>query len=545
MSAFGVLDFLAHPRGDSRARGEPTQADWREHDGLLLAVSAALLAHGKDGQHTRQVLVRLFHRGMLGEACALLARSDAGAAGLAAHLAARLAPAVGRSLQTVSGEPRQLKPEEESLLAEWLRLAASAADRLLGGSGDRRLRSRLALSWGCLVRLAAGGEAWLEDGDSRVRANAVESLWGGSDEQAAAIFTRKLDDPHQRVAANAAVGLYLAGRSESVTALWKMSKHDDPAFRTAAAWAMGRTGDARFLPLLAEMRKSKAAPVSLLRNVVLARERILHADELPRQSAEIRLDRIASRGPLSLAARLIRRDSGPAPPLRPTDFALECNGQTTWEYRAWRTSLKGPGALGLAVPGPSEASSCNRAAEIASEAGELVRALPRLCLGYDDRQWEGAKTGDVLGLTGAAGEGWFASGASGWRSLARRAAESLASNHASPCLLAAVERGAPGWLGPSLPGVAQDCAALGVRFVVLHEPAVLHSTVLDAVRGAGGDAAVVQDGGFAAALRNLIENPEETWRIEAPLWRAEDIQQVKLVLRSGWCRGEAEAWRAC
>lgn len=545
MSALGVLDSLGHSRRSSAARGDSSAGDWREQDSLLMVVAAVLLAEGKDGPLTRQVLARLSRRGLMGEVLALLARSDPGAASLAAQLAARLDPAASRAFHATAAAPRAVNAEEETALAEWLRLAASAVESILNSGEDRHLRSRLALAWGRLSRIAAEGEAWLDDSDSRVRANAVESLWGRGDEAAVKILFRKLDDPHHRVAANAAVGLYLAGRPESISALYGMARHEDNARRAAAVWAMGRTGDARFLPLLTEMRKSKAAPVSLLRNVVLARERIRQAEELPREDVEIRLDGVSQRGELRLMAQLSRRASGAEPPLRPTDFALECDGRIVWDYRAWRSALAGPDALALIVPGQSEEQARTRAEEIASAAGEAVRALLRLALGYEDRAPDPARAGEILGLSsGSSGGEWFAAGPPAWNSTIRRAAENLAANHGNPCVVIVVERGAPEWLAAALAASARDRASLGLRLAVLHEPAALDSTLLETVRAAGGDAVPAPGGDFAAALRGLMESPAEIWCVESSAVRAEEIRHLRLILRSGWLHGEAEVRRA-
>lgn len=545
MSALGVLDSFVRSRRTPSARGEPAGGDWLDQDALLMAVAGVLLAEGKDSQMTRQVLARLLRRGLLGEVLALLARTDPGAVSLALQLAARLDPAAARTLRPASGQPRRVSAEEQAALAEWLRLAAYAVEKLDAAQEDRHLRSRLALAWGRLSRIAAEGEAWLDDSDSRVRANAVESLWGRSDPQAVELLARKLDDPHHRVAANAAVGLYLAGRAESVSALASMARHEDHARRAAAVWAMGRTGDARFLPLLAELRRSKAAPVSLLRNIVLARERIRQAEELPRETVEIRLEKIPSKGQLRFMARLRGGASDNAAPLRPTDFALECNGHGVWDYRAWRSSLAGPDALALAVAGDSAEHAAGLAAEIASEAGGAAPGLLRLALGYENRRSDTVRAGDILGLgQGPASAEGFAAEPVGWAAMIGRAARRLSANHGRVLLAAVVERGAPEWLGPALAASARDCAALGVHFTVLHEPAALEPALLEALRAAGGAAIPAPGGGFAAALRALIEAPEEAWFIEAPTLRAEDVRGMKLFLRSGWLRGEAEAQRA-
>src|SRR5262249_50068479 len=61
-------------------------------------------------------------------------------------------------------------------------------------------------------------------------------------------------DEHHRVVGNALVGLYLCGRTDVVWRLKDMSRRPEEIFRRAAAWAMGSTGDPRFLQRLDELR---------------------------------------------------------------------------------------------------------------------------------------------------------------------------------------------------------------------------------------------------------------------------------------------------
>ncbi len=545
MSATGVPEHLLRHEAGPRARREQEAGRRSEPDSLLLALAAAVLLEGKENAAARQVLARVIGRGLLPQLCRDLARTDAGAAGIAALLAARIHPSSLDSLRSAASQPRTLTSDEESALAERLRLAAAAAERFLDASGDVRLRSSLALAWGRLAKLAGEGAVWLEDEDPRVRANAVESLWGRCDSQAVQIFTEKLDDPHHRVAANAAVGLYLAGRTESFLALWNMARHADSSRRAAAVWAIGRTGDARFLPLLGELRRMKAAPVSLLRNIVLARERIRQAEELPRETLDLRLDGIPAQGGFHCTVCLPGKRSGAAPPLRPTDFALEVNGHVAWEYRAWRSSLSGPDAFCLAVSAPGAEQAAQRAAEIAAEAGESAKALFRFALGYGGAAPADAMTGSILGLTNASPSGdWFASSSAAWSEMLRCAARRMASQSSRALIVVAVERGAPEWLGRALPASAQEAASQGAILTVLYEPSSLDAAALDGLRAAGGQAVTVAASGLGSALRALLESNEEAWLIEAPSVRAEDVRRLKLVLRSGWFCGEAGAERA-
>jgi HEAT repeat protein len=90
----------------------------------------------------------------------------------------------------------------------------------------------------------------LLDEDVRVQANAVEALWTFDADEARSLLVTAARSKTPRVASNAAVGLYRIGDLSGLRLLFSMSGHDDPDRRVSAAWAMGETGDPRFLPFL-------------------------------------------------------------------------------------------------------------------------------------------------------------------------------------------------------------------------------------------------------------------------------------------------------
>jgi hypothetical protein len=86
--------------------------------------------------------------------------------------------------------------------------------------------------------------------DDRLRANAVESLWGLNTPESRGILRNAASDPHRRVAVNALVGLCKAGESDARHRLIELSAGGDPVTRRAAMWGMGQTGDPEFVPTL-------------------------------------------------------------------------------------------------------------------------------------------------------------------------------------------------------------------------------------------------------------------------------------------------------
>lgn len=315
-----------------------------DQEGWLGLAGLALLREAKDTPRTRRLIASLMTRGLLVPLCRQMAAADAGAAAGLLLIASRIDSSLlhsagdgGSALPALSPAPEQLAPLVEAalLLAEFVARSAGAVDA-------PRVRSALALASGRLAALARLGESLFEDPDPRVRANVIESLWGRSDDEALARFQAALQDSHPRPAANACVGLYLAGRAEAVRELSLLAAHPEPRFRAAAAWAMGRTGHPRFLPLLAEMRAASPAPVSLLKCIVQAKERILAVQKLPRN--ELMLEAVADGDGAGLLVRVKAAGPDPLPVLNAAHFALECNGAPVWDYEAVRAG-SGGGAI--------------------------------------------------------------------------------------------------------------------------------------------------------------------------------------------------------
>ncbi len=113
---------------------------------------------------------------------------------------------------------------------------------------DKMVRSKAALLIGKNVRNLAWIGRRLMDRDPRVQASAVEALWGNQDPAAQALLAAAMKSKNNRVAANAALGLYRISDNRAVPALLEMMRHPDPLFRMSALWAIGQTEDSRFLP---------------------------------------------------------------------------------------------------------------------------------------------------------------------------------------------------------------------------------------------------------------------------------------------------------
>lgn len=222
------------------------------------------------------------------------------------------------------------------------RLNASLLLQFLAGSNSR-LRSKAALLLGRLNQNVRFAAHQMRDDEPRVRANAIESIWGLDSQEAGELFRAALQDPHQRVCANAAVGLYRAGQVDSLRALVSLAASSAPERRASAAWAMGESSDPRFLPILARLltgaeagvRRNAFRAISRIRQTSARRQAAgaFHLDLLDASSPDasspedpIRRLRVAVHQPAARGLhRLVRS-------LKPLDFLLSVDGEAIFNY---------------------------------------------------------------------------------------------------------------------------------------------------------------------------------------------------------------------
>jgi len=121
---------------------------------------------------------------------------------------------------------------------------------------DKVVRSKAALLIGQSSRNVARIAHRLSDRDPRVQSNAVEALWCLDAAVAKPHLLEALKSKHNRVFANAALGLYRLGDPDIIALLLEATQHADPLFRVSALWAIGQTQDPRFLQALAEQFKA-------------------------------------------------------------------------------------------------------------------------------------------------------------------------------------------------------------------------------------------------------------------------------------------------
>ena len=106
-------------------------------------------------------------------------------------------------------------------------------------------------------------EKFLRSGDARVRANAVEGLWGGNVSRTRPLLRQAAADNNHRVAVNALVELCRCGESLARERIVELARHPNPLFRAAIAWAIGEIATPDLLPTLELLKHDSALSVRL------------------------------------------------------------------------------------------------------------------------------------------------------------------------------------------------------------------------------------------------------------------------------------------
>ena len=197
---------------------------------------------------------------------------------------------------------------------------------------NRHIQSKAALIVGRIHRNHKWVDQKLSDPDPRVRANAVESLWGANTEGARAVFLTAMASEDNRVAGNAVIGLYRMGDATSIGWAASMSASQNPRRRATGAWIMGRTGDARFVPLLRQMVADPDPDVR--RNAYRAMCALNGAHENRSGDHSLRVVALRQIIPGAPSARLRVEDSTGTPVrgIRPTMFSLTAGGIPVFQY---------------------------------------------------------------------------------------------------------------------------------------------------------------------------------------------------------------------
>jgi HEAT repeat protein len=251
----------------------------------------------------------------------------------------KLARAIAESVET-----GDVVPVSAAAAGRVLEILAdiSAGTRLLPSlvkilrHNDPYLRSKAVLLVGRANKSARWTSQRLNDADSRIRANAVESLWGVDNESARELLHNAATDWNNRVAGNALVGLYRLGDCSTIAEIVSMAEHESVIFRATAAWVMGETADPRFLEKLAVLMREtdpvlRKCAFAALRNIKAAvqaaeGEPWLVVGRIPSGEQQ----RSQRRLYISVASAATDRQQ---PEILPTQFILSEDGRPVNKYK--------------------------------------------------------------------------------------------------------------------------------------------------------------------------------------------------------------------
>jgi len=255
----------------------------------------------------------------------------------------------------------QSSPENTNRILRVLELLAEIAPPAFWNSfqlelmahPDRSVRSKAAL----LIGRSGRNSAWIGrrfmDRDARVQASAVEALWALDPNESRPLLLTAAKSKHNRVAANALLGLYRIAELKAIRMLLDMARQSEaPAFQISALWAIGETHDPRFLPFL--MQQFKASDGKTRLAVTRAMASIRRREKVNAEAGTVRFHvsqaRIAPDGKRSFALVLSSEPPRNLSVLTPLDFALWEAGQLVENYQV--KLLGAPAALAAGFVAP-------------------------------------------------------------------------------------------------------------------------------------------------------------------------------------------------
>ncbi len=175
----------------------------------------------------------------------------------------------------------------------------------------------------------------LAEPDARIRANAIETLWGLDTEDVRELLREAANDGNNRVAGNAMLGLYHLGECSVIPQLIKMAGQASSLSRLTAAWVMGECGDPRFSETLRRMLAQTDAV--LRKRAFQALGQIKAANAQTNLGTELR---VAGRfgaelqnGMRQILISVTSQDGRELPPILPTQIFLSEPGQHVLSYK--------------------------------------------------------------------------------------------------------------------------------------------------------------------------------------------------------------------
>jgi len=274
---------------------------------------------------------------------------------------------------------QKLDPSFDVRIIKQIASAASNADKLTAATAERlleimaafsdlsrilpvlaellkhpspRIRSKAVLLIGRASASAKLAESHLKEADRRVRANAIEALWGNASNEARSILIASVSDSNNRVAANAALGLYKLDETCCIAVILDMAENPSPIFRLSAVWTMNETQDPRFLVTLAKLIADADQRVRQLAFTSVAKIRknkasLLNGPKLKVFATEVEC---SLEGQRKLRVSICSEDGKPAARFAGLQFAIEEDKRLVAKYSVQELGQAETLAVGIAIP---------------------------------------------------------------------------------------------------------------------------------------------------------------------------------------------------
>jgi HEAT repeat protein len=274
---------------------------------------------------------------------------------------------------------QKLDPSFDVRIIKQIASAASNADKLTAATAERlleimaafsdlsrilpvlaellkhpspRIRSKAVLLIGRASASAKLAESHLKEADRRVRANAIEALWGNASSEARTILSAAVSDSNNRVAANAALVLYKLDETCCIPVILDMAENPSPIFRLSAVWMMSETQDPRFLGTLAKLIADADQRVRQLAFTSVARIRknkasLLNGPKLKVIATEVEC---SLEGQRKLRVSICSEDGKPAARFVGLQFAIEEDKRLVAKYSVQELGQAESLAVGIAIP---------------------------------------------------------------------------------------------------------------------------------------------------------------------------------------------------
>ena len=307
------------------------------------ANSIRLLKSGVGGPGSKYIATLLFQHSMLVDQICDPEHFTLEEALALARQVARVEPLLdaklARLLPTAHGGGKDLPAATQDRVLEVLD-AVSEGTRIvpmlahLVQDPNARLRSKAALIIGRRLRNARWAEKHLQEMDPRVRANAIEALWGADTAGVKDILWQATKDENNRVIGNAALGIYNMVDPAVIPLFLDMAKDRRSEFRATAVWLMGQTSDPRFL--LAALRlvvdPDSEVRTNALKAIARIKQRVASCTEAGAITVEWLRAEIQTDGTRRLKAILLGQD-GYLKDVSPLELAVWEEGSLVTDYQ--------------------------------------------------------------------------------------------------------------------------------------------------------------------------------------------------------------------